>query len=148
MARDAMELAAGSVFFRDGTQVPVGVEFKSAPVLPGWRIITGASSADVNCEISRAGWHFFYLAEQLRAGAFAFDQTSARRKALAKIARMVDKQNKNAFEITGIQASRLAGLHNVTLTAHARHIQRTPFLFEAPEDVRPAASVRARRVAA
>jgi hypothetical protein len=57
MARNSGELRSGTVLLREHTQLPAGVQFNTQAALPGWRVVTGASSADIDRAISKAGWH-------------------------------------------------------------------------------------------
>lgn len=146
--RNPIELRSGTVLLRDSSVLPDGIQLRTETALPGWRIIAGTFSADINREISNAGGHFFYLAEQLQAGALAFDQNSAMRRALTKIIRNVEEQNLNALEITGIRTKRFVGMHYFAIIAHARHIKKTPFLFDAANHSNAEVKAAARRSAA
>jgi hypothetical protein len=69
------------------------------------------------------------MAAVIEGAAFAFDPGKAVSKALDRLLSAVGPFN--AVEIEGVQHRNFLGLHYATVRGHARHIQRSPILFEA-----------------
>ena len=125
MVGQASEIRPGTVLIREGTALPGGVRIQMQPLVAGWQIVKD-SSTDIDRAITKAGWHFFYLAEELEQAALGRSVEMAIIKALQKLARDVERENKNAFEITDIRTRHLLGLHRARVKAHARHIKASP----------------------
>lgn len=132
MTPQSLVIQPGTVLIREGTAWPDGVQFATRAFIPGWQAVEGSTSAQIDRAINKAGWHFFYLAAELQESALGRELQTAIDKAVRKLAAVVERDSRNALEITGVRIRRLPGLFYVTLKAHARHIKDTPFLFDAP----------------
>ncbi len=85
-------------------------------------------------EIHKAGWTFFFLANEIKATVFGIDGEKIARRAVERILGDPRSGQFNALEITRItslDSERFPVVHYVTVSAHSRHIQESLFLFSA-----------------
>lgn len=73
MTQTVLEVRPGVVLIRQDTALPQGVQLHTYAFTPGWQMVADAAGAQVDWAITKAGWHFFYLAPELEASAFARD---------------------------------------------------------------------------
>jgi hypothetical protein len=129
-------IRSGTVLIHDKAVLPGGIEFRTQPIVPGWHVIRDRSSADLDRAIAKAGWHFFYLAEELEESALGRSPGAALKKAVQKLATRMERDHRNALEITDIRLRPLLGLCYARLRAHPRHVKKTPFLVDGSENAR------------
>ena len=121
------DIRAGSVLIRSDVPLPESARFESKRY-GAWKVLTGVNGFSVERALSEAGWHFFFMVPEVRAGAVASTPQSAMRRALKKATMAVEAQNFNALEIVGITTKRFLGLYYVQVVAHARHAKHSPYL--------------------
>jgi hypothetical protein len=148
MTNEESTIRPGTVLIHDKAVLPEGVEFRTESIVPGWQAIRESTSADVGRAITKAGWHFFYLAAELSESAIARSAVAALKKAVQKLATQVERDHKNALEITDVRIRHLPGLDYARLKAHARHVKKTPFLVDGANDARLAQPHELRRAQA
>jgi hypothetical protein len=125
------QLRAGLVLVRADAVLPASLPPLGDLVAPGWKILSGADAGNADREISRAGWHFFFVVPPAAAAkGFSRDRQEAARRALAKVARQAEAQHLNAIEITKIAWRRFWPFWIATVAINFRHIGETPFLFD------------------
>lgn len=117
----------GIVLVRRGAQFPHAVELKSCACYPGWNVLE-STGAEIDRQVTKAGWHFFWMAAVIERSAFAVDPGKAVRKALGQLLTEVGRLN--AVEIENVRVKSFLGLHYATVRGHARHIQQSAILFE------------------
>ena len=95
--------------------------------------------------MSEAGWTCFYMANEINASAVALDGEKSLFKAVNQILTKLKLERFNSLEITQVATKRFLGLPHTTVSAHARHIQESMFLFDwmkkSPTQQVPALSV-------
>jgi hypothetical protein len=79
---------------------------------------------ELEAELSRTGWTFFYLANRLRSTAFGFDPVKRLAGALRSIVGSVRQQGCNSVQIDAVETRSFLGLPYVTVSAHPRHVQK------------------------
>jgi len=121
------DIRAGSVLLRSDARLPEFVHFESKQY-SRWRILTDANGFDVERTLSEAGWHFFFIVPEIRAGGLSFHRNQGLRKALKKLLSEVEAYNFNALEIVEIKTRSFMGLNQVEVVAHPRHVKNSPFL--------------------
>ena len=121
--RQAIRL--GTILIADGTRTPKSVLLGTERYSPGWSIITGSTSAQLDRELEKAGWTFFYMAGEIRASGCGLDIQSRTGRAVHRLIDAVKHESCNCLEITEVKQSSFLGLPYTTLVAHARHIQKS-----------------------
>ncbi|MEK7408433.1 MAG: hypothetical protein AAB225_25450 [Acidobacteriota bacterium] len=119
--RDAIE--AGSILIERGTPMPDAWLPQGGPSSNGWTSVGKLDRSGLEASIRQAGWTFFYLAGEIRATVFGFDQQEAVLKAIKRLITNVKAQRLNCLEITRVALSSFLGAPYVTVAGHARHIQ-------------------------
>jgi hypothetical protein len=77
--------------------------------------------------LSTAGWTFFYMASPIRKRAFGFDRPKAIQEALKRVILRAKGQGCNCIEVDGVELRSMLGIPYVSVSAHARHLQKGPF---------------------
>jgi hypothetical protein len=118
-----------------GTIIPRSLRVETELYSPGWEIIKNADAVDR--DIRRADWNFFFLAASIQATALGFWGERTVRRAMVRVLTEVEPSKFNCLEITEISAKQFLGFPYVHVSAHSRHIQKSPFLQEPAERVEP-----------
>jgi hypothetical protein len=122
-------IKVGTILIAEGTLMPECLRFESEPYPDGWRTVKNLDGYGLGRKIHEAGWTFFYMAGEIRASVFGFDREKAIRRAVNRLLANLKAEKFNSLEITRVAAQRFLGLPYVTVSAHARHIQESIFLF-------------------
>jgi hypothetical protein len=122
---DATEagIGAGSIHIDAGGQLPKFLSLRTQSLLNSWPAITNVRST-FEAEIRKAGWVFFFMAGKIEKTAFGFDKRKTLHTALNRLTRSVRSQKCNSFEITDVTSKHFLGMSWVSVSAHARHLQR------------------------
>jgi hypothetical protein len=120
------KIRVGTMLLEDGTPTPKSMVVATESYSAGWSSIFQSSSAQLGKKLESAGWKFFYMAGEIRATGFGFDDRSRTDRALSHLIDAVKRQHCNCLEITEMRRRSFLGLPYTSLVAHARHIQRSP----------------------
>ncbi|SRR6266700_1034532 len=93
-----------------GTIVPQSLRVETELYSQGWEIIKNSEAEAVDRDIRRADWNVLTKAEPSKL---------------------------NCLEITEVSAKQFLGFPYVRVSAHSRHIQKSPFLQELAERAEP-----------
>ena len=121
------DIRAGSVLIKSDVRLPQSVRFESKQY-GHWKVLTGVDGFTVERDLSKAGWHFFFMVPETGVSAVSSTPHGAVRKALKKVAAAIEAQSFNALEIVGITTKRFLGLYYARVVAHARHSKHSPYL--------------------
>jgi hypothetical protein len=124
---------AGRILIRDGTLLPKTLQIESEPYMSGWRSVKSLDGYGLGRKIHDAGWTFFYLAYETKAGVFGIDGEKMVRRAMERILANRKLEKFNSLEVVRVASKRFSGIRHVTVTARSRHIQESPILFR-PND--------------
>ena len=127
----ADRIKPGAILIEEGTPVPESLRFESEPYSKGWRLVKNLNGYELDQKTTKAGWNFFYMAVEIRATVFGFDEEKALRRAVNRVLTKLRSGKFNCLEITQLVARRFLGLPYVTVSAHPRHIQESVVLFRA-----------------
>jgi hypothetical protein len=118
-----MLIAAGTILIQDGTLLPDSMPLTSEPYSRNWTSVTNLDRTALEGQLRKAGWTFFFMAGQIKAGAFGFDGQKRLRTAVQRAIGHVQSLRCNCVEITGVTMKSFLGLPYVSVTAQSRHIQ-------------------------
>ncbi|MGB7622066.1 MAG: hypothetical protein WBN92_06920 [Terriglobia bacterium] len=124
------EIKTGTILIREGTPLPEGLQFESEPYSEGWRLVKDLEGSSPDRRITKAGWTFFYLAGEFKVSVFGSDREKTQGQAVHRILAHLKSEKCNCLEITQVAAKRFLGIAYVTVSANARHIQESVFLFQ------------------
>jgi hypothetical protein len=103
---------------------------ESEPYSKGWRIVKELDGYGLDRTMNQAGWTCFYMANEISASAVALNGEKSLFKAVQQILTKLKLERFNSLEITQVATKRFLGLPHTTVSAHARHIQESMFLFD------------------
>ena len=111
MIRDARtnvveSLHGEAVLVQRDTLLPETIKVEDQLVPAEWNLVSRLSPAELDKELYRAGWQFFYIPPEIRAGALGFNRKRALERALKKLLVKAHTARLNAVQITGIEAKR------------------------------------------
>ena len=115
----------GTMLIADGTRIPKSVLVGSERYSADWSSIIGFTSAQLDRELEKAGWTFFYMAGQIRTRGFGFNDKARTDRAITHVIDAVKRDSSNCLEITEIRRRSFLGLPYTSVVAHARHIQKS-----------------------
>lgn len=118
-------ITAGDLLVQEGINVPRSLLLPTEINSNGWAAVTGSRSA-FEKTIQEEGWTFFFMAGEIKATVFGFDRQKALRTALKRLIADVRSQHCNCIEITGVVNKTFLRMPYVSVSAHARHLQKGP----------------------
>src|SRR6266700_6474733 len=118
-----------------GTTLPQSLRVETELYSQGWEIIKNADAVDR--DIRGADWHFFFLAASIHATALGYWGERTVRRAMERVLTKAEPSKFNCLEITEVSAKQFLGFPYVHVSAHSRHIQKSPFLQELAERAEP-----------
>ena len=127
----AERIKAGTILIEEGTLLPESVRIESAPYSKGWRLVNFLGGSELDQAIGKAGWTLFYIAGEVGATVFGFDEERVLRRAVNRVLANLKSENFNCLEITQVAARSFLGIPYVTVSAHPRHIQESMVLLHA-----------------
>jgi hypothetical protein len=130
-------IKTGTIMMKAGTIIPQPLRVETEPYSRGWEIIKNADADGVDRDIRRANWNFFFLAASIQATALGFWGERTIRRAMERVLAKAGLAKFNCLEITEVSAKQFLGFPYVHISAHSRHIQKSPFLQEPAERVEP-----------
>lgn len=89
----------------------------------GWAAVKGNPST-FEKTVEEAGWTFFFMAGEIKTTGFGFDKKKALRAALRRLIADVKSQHCNSIEITAVVGKSFLRIPYVSVSAHARHLQK------------------------
>ena len=114
---------AGTILIEPHVRLPNSMRHPGEPDSSGWKTLNGAR-ATFEKEVQEAGWTFFFMAGEIQATVFGFDRQKTFRAALQRLITNVESHNCNGIEITQVIRKSFLKLPYVTVSAHARHLQK------------------------
>jgi hypothetical protein len=117
------DIAAGTLWIEDGIRLPNSLSLQNQPHANGWTEVDGARAA-FEKEIHEAGWTFFFMAGEIKSTVFGFDRQKNLRNALRRLATQAKSHNCNGIEITQVTGKSFFKVPYVSVSAHARHLQK------------------------
>jgi hypothetical protein len=125
---NVMSFETGSILLASGSPMPPSLVLQADSFLNGWGVVEN-SGARVEQQMLDAGWTFFFMAGELRATAFGFDDTRTLSRALSRLAALVRTLGCNSFEVAQISQRSFFGGSQVSVSGHARHLQEGHLMF-------------------
>ena len=130
-------IKAGTVMMKAGTIIPQSLRVETELYSRGWEIIKNAGADAVDRDIRRTDWNFFFLAASIHATALGYWGERTVRRAMERVLAKAEPSKLNCLEITEVSTRQFLGFLYVHVSAHSRHIQKSPFLQELAERAEP-----------
>lgn len=122
----AVGMQPGIILIAEGTRMPESIRLDGASDANGWKSVKSADRSAFERKISRAGWIFFLMADEIKATVFGFDRRKALRSAMQRIVESVKFQKCNSLQIIEVTAKSFLRLPYVSISVRSRHIQERP----------------------
>ena len=119
-------IAVGSILVEESIHLPSSLLLQRESHCSGWSELTNPRSA-FEKELQAAGWTHFFMAGEVKATVFGFDKHKTLGVALKRLITNVKAQNCNSIEITQVTYKSFLKVPYVSVSAHARHIQKGLF---------------------
>ena len=116
-------ITAGNILVRRGTNLPASFLVEAGAESIGWAAIKDSPST-FEKTLEEAGWTFFFMAGEIKTTILGFDKQKALRAALRRLITDVKSQHCNSIEITGVVGKSFLGIPYLSVSAHARHLQK------------------------
>ena len=126
----------GTILIKEGTLLPEAVRFESESCAPGWRLVQNLDGYELGRKVQDAGWTFFWLAGEIGATVFGFDELKTLRRAVEQILANLEAAEFNSLEIMRVASEaskRFLGVRCVTVSAQSRDIHESAPLFRAKD---------------
>ncbi len=120
-----------------GAIIPQSLRVETELYSRGWEIIKNAGADAVDRDVRRADWNLFFLAASIHATALGYWGDRTVRRAMERVLAKAEPSKFNCLEITEVSTRQFLGFPYVHVSAHSRHIQKSPFLQELAERAEP-----------
>ncbi len=120
------QIKTGAILIEKGTVVPDSLSLERTPYSTGWESLRNVDRPEMDRELHRAGWTFFFLADQINGAGVGFDEQKAVRAVVKRLLSSVKSRCLNCLEVRQVVTKTFLGLHLVSVFAHPRHIQKSP----------------------
>jgi hypothetical protein len=117
------EIQVGSILIDDRPMIARALALETEPYLRNWSLVRSPEGRALDRKARSAGWGFFFMAREVRAGFLGGTTAANIRKALMRIVARKPARSFNCLEVTGIKTRRFAAMPYTTVSAHWRHIQ-------------------------
>lgn len=134
-------MKVGTVLMQTGTPLPESSGIEPDRYSPGWSTIRNSDGDVVDRGIQKAGWNFFFMADNIQAMVWGSWGEGTIRRAVKAVLAKVKPLRFNCLQVTELSAGRFLGFPYVQVSAHSRHIQKGQLLQELAERSRAEAAV-------
>jgi len=118
----------GTILMKEWPGMPQLVELETENRLGEWSMVRVPDASTLGNKAHAAGWHFFFMAAEVKTMFFGSPRAPRVQSALKRILAKVKQQHFNGLEVTAIVPRQFLGLPYVTVSAHSRHLQQAPNL--------------------
>jgi hypothetical protein len=122
------DIRAGTILISETAVLPESVSIVSKPYSSPWRTVLDIESSNLDRRIREAGWHFFFLAGEVKASVLGSNVPKGIQTAIARLSAAMKWQNFNSLQIACVEQKKFCGIPYVSVSAHWRHIQENIFL--------------------
>ena len=119
-----IDIEAGSLMLRTRVPAPEALRISTASYSKKWDVVLGQDGFALERAVHAAGWHFMCLAGAVRAMAFGRSEGKNARLAVDRVLAKIRAQDFNAAEVAEISTKHFLGIGYVSVSAHARHLQK------------------------
>lgn len=123
------EIGTGTLLLKDDALLPGSLQLESEPTAKGWSSVKNLDGYGLDRKVREAGWNFFFMADEIEAGAFGFNVEDATRQATKRVLGHLGSEKFNCLQVAQVAIKRFLGISHVTVSGHRRHIQKDNILF-------------------
>lgn len=125
----AERIKLGAILIEGKTSLPDSLFFESERVSNGWILAKNLDRFRLERRIRDAGWTFFSVQGEFKAGVFGFSVEKTTRRALQRVLLHLKPETINCLEVTEVALNRFLGLPYVSVSARARCIRKSAVTF-------------------
>ena len=119
-------ITPGLILIAEGTALPKSVVLGNEIYPLGWTSTESSDNKQLQKQLSVGGWIFYYLAGAIKMSGYGLDRQKSVRAALGRIISRTKSQGCNCVEIDEVATHSFFGFPYITMSAHARHIEKVP----------------------
>jgi len=120
---------AGAIFIKEGTPQFENLRIKSEAGAPGWRLVKNLDGPSLSRKVRDAGLNFFSTGGAITAIGFGFSAPETVDRTVQRMLARRNSERFNSLEITQLAVKLFWRVAYVSVSAQARHIQESAFLF-------------------
>jgi len=121
-------IQVGTILMKEWPGMPQLTVFETESGLDEWSMVKMPDAVTLDSKIHAAGWNFFFMATEVKVMFVGSLRAANLQGALKRILAKVKRQHFNGLEVTAIVARQFLGVPYVTVSAHSRHLQQSPYL--------------------
>src|SRR5690349_13898244 len=125
------EITAGTILIDNNALLPGELHFESETCIPCCKLVKSLNAYAFDRETHKVGWTFFCLAAEMKTTVLGLDRQKMIRRAIERILVKTKPEGFNSLEITRVTyvgSERFKVVCYVTVSARARHVQKSMFL--------------------
>jgi hypothetical protein len=118
-------ITSGNLFMERDAPRPKFFHVQDDAHRTGWLPIKHNLSAhELDADLSKLGWTFFFMANVIRKSALAFDRDKGASVALKRVMASVREEGCNCLQVEAVETHSFFGIPYISLSAHPRHLQK------------------------
>lgn len=118
-------ITPGNLFIERDAPRPLCFQIQDDAYRTGWLPVKyDRAVVELDAELSRGGWTFFYMANVVRRTALSFNRDKGITAALKRVMASVREDRCNCLQIQKVDHRAFLGIPYVSVSAHPRHIQK------------------------
>lgn len=118
-------ITSGTVLIQTGAARPQCFQETNEVCPTAWMSIGSTlNPRELEAELSRTGWTFFFMANHLRTRSFGFDPVKRLAAALRTLVGSIREQGCNCIQIDAVATRSFMGIPYTSVSAHPRHVQK------------------------
>jgi hypothetical protein len=125
------QIDTGTLLLKNDALLPGSLQLESEPNSKGWKSLKNLDGYGLDRKVREAGWNFFFMADEIEAGAFGFNVGDATRQATKRVLAHLGSEKFNCLQVTQVAVNCFMGISHVNVSGHRRHIQQSNILFRA-----------------
>lgn len=119
-------ITSGNLFMQRDAPRPKFFHSQDDAHRTGWLPVRhNLTPRELDTELSRLGWTFFFMANVVRKSALAFDRDHAAAVALKRVMATVKEDGCNCLQVEDVETHSFFGIPYISVSAHPRHIQKS-----------------------
>jgi hypothetical protein len=127
-ASNIMPFEEGLRFLATGASCPTSLVLRTESPLIGWEVIENSRDG-FEQQLGDAGWKFFFVAGAIKATAHGFSEKKTLAEGMRRLAVTARGLKCNSFEVDRVTHGVCLGVSRVTISGHARHLQKGTVMF-------------------
>ena len=119
-------ITPGDLFIQRDTARPRMFQIQDDAHRTGWSPVRhNLTAGELDTELSKLGWTFFYMANVIRKTALAFDREKAAATALKRVMASVREEGCNSLQVEDVERHSFMGIPYISVSVHPRHLQKS-----------------------